>query len=372
MRKYYSIMIKPASSLCNMRCKYCFYHDIASLREVRSYGVMEYNLIDDFLNRIHDELSDYDSLNIAFQGGEPSIAGLEWFKHFVAEINKWTKKIKVSYAFQTNGLLIDEKWAEFFRDNHFLLGISFDMLKDIHDDIRIDNEDKGTYLKVKNTMDLLKKYGVEFNVLCTLSNTLARYPKKVYQKLKEYDIRYVQFTPCLDELDSKKRSVFAITPKRFGSFYKEIFDLWYQDFMNGNYYSIKLIDDLVNLLAFRELTACGMMGKCQPQIVVEANGDVYPCDFYCLDEYKIGNIANVSLEGLYQASATHFSKKPKALPSHCDKCVYQSMCYGNCVRMRSGICLDMQDNECGFEEFLKYTYERLRLIALRERSYRMK
>ena len=101
MRKYYSFMIKPASSLCNMRCKYCFYHDIAGLREVRSYGVMEYDLIDGFLSRIHDELSDYDSLNIAFQGGEPSLAGLEWFGHFVKEIDKWTKKIKVSYAFQT-------------------------------------------------------------------------------------------------------------------------------------------------------------------------------------------------------------------------------------------------------------------------------
>lgn len=372
MRKYYSFMIKPASSLCNMRCKYCFYHDIAGLREVRSYGVMEYNLIDGFLSRIHDELSDYDSLNIAFQGGEPSLAGLEWFRHFVKEIDKWTKKIKVSYAFQTNGLLMDESWAEFFRDHHFLLGISFDMLKDIHDDIRTDNEHKGTYQRVRNTMNLFDQYGVEYNVLCTLTNTLARYPKKVYAKIREYNIRYIQFTPCLDELDSEKRTVFAITPERFATFYKEVFDLWYHDFMKGDYYSIKLFDDLVNLLAFGELTACGMMGRCQPQLVTEANGDVFPCDFYCLDEYKIGNIASMSLEELYQASASHFSKKPKPLPSHCDKCVYRSMCYGNCIRMRSGICLGMNDNKCGFEEFLKYAYERLRLIALRERSYRMK
>lgn len=372
MRKYYSIMIKPASSLCNMRCKYCFYHDLANIREVKSYGIMQYDLIDDFLFRIHEELSDYDGLNIAFQGGEPTIAGLEWFKHLIKQIGKWTKKIDVSYAFQTNGLLIDEKWAEFFRDNHFLVGISFDMLKDIHDDIRTDNNDKGTYLKVRNTMELLDRYHVEYNVLCTLTNPLARYPKKVYQKLKDMNIRYIQFTPCLDELESSKKNIFAITPKRFADFYNEIFDSWYQDFVNGNYYSIKLFDDIVNLMALNELTACGMMGKCQPQIVIEANGDVFPCDFYCLDEYRIGNISSLSLNELYQLSANHFSKKPKPLPAHCDKCVYRRMCYGNCIRMRSGICLNSDDQKCGFEEFLRHSYERLRLIAIRERNYRMK
>lgn len=370
MSRHYSIMFKPASSLCNMRCRYCFYNDVSSLREVRSYGIMSYDLVDDFLKRIHEELNDYDSLNIAFQGGEPTIAGLDWFKHFVSGINKWSKKIRVSYAFQTNGLLLDDKWALFFQENHFLLGISFDMLKDIHDDTRIDDKREGTYKKVKNAMDLLDKYHVEYNVLCTLTNPLARYPKKVYDKIREYDIRYIQFTPCLGELEDDRDNVFALTPKRFGEFYKKIFDLWYDDFTKGNYYSIKMIDDIVNLLSRGELTACGINGRCQPQIVIEANGDVYPCDFYCLDDYKLGNISELSLDEIFHLSSSHFSKNPKPLPKLCNTCPFMKMCHGNCIRMRSSICLKDDDKYCGYADFLRYSYDRLRIIALRERNYR--
>ena len=370
MRKYYSIMIKPASSLCNLRCKYCFYANVSDLREVKSYGIMPYDLMEKMLSNIYDELDDNAQIDIAFQGGEPTLASLEWFKHFTDIIDKWEKKIIVNYALQTNGILIDDDWAKFFYDHKVLVGLSLDMIKDLHDNVRVDVNGKGTYNNLIKTVNILNKYHVEYNVLCTLTNNVARYPVKVYNELKKLNIRFVQFTPCLDELDKPHASVYALTPKRFASFYKTIFDLWYQDFCHNNYYSIKLIDDIVNLLAYNRQTACGILGKCQAQLVVEANGMVYPCDFYCLDDHCLGNILDHSLNELYLASFNHPSKEVIPLPKHCENCKFLKMCHGNCKRMRSEICLDMDDNYCGYEDFLNYSINRLMNIANEQVRFR--
>ena len=185
MRKYYSIMIKPASSLCNLRCKYCFYANVSDLREVKSYGIMPYDLMEKMLSNIYDELDDNDQIDIAFQGGEPTLASLEWFKHFTDIIDKWEKKIIVNYALQTNGILIDDDWAKFFYDHKVLVGLSLDMIKDLHDNVRVDVNGKGTYNNLIKTVNILNKYHVEYNVLCTLTNNVARYPVKVYNELKK-------------------------------------------------------------------------------------------------------------------------------------------------------------------------------------------
>ena len=190
MRKYYSIMIKPASSLCNLRCKYCFYANVSDLREVKSYGIMPYDLMEKMLSNIYDELDDNDQIDIAFQGGEPTLASLEWFKHFTDIIDKWEKKIIVNYALQTNGILIDDDWAKFFYDHKVLVGLSLDMIKDLHDNVRVDVNGKGTYNNLIKTVNILNKYHVEYNVLCTLTNNVARYPVKVYNELKKLNIRF--------------------------------------------------------------------------------------------------------------------------------------------------------------------------------------
>ena len=227
--KQLSIMIKPASSLCNLRCKYCFYADIADLREVRSFGIMKQETTEAILANIKENLSAGDSVTFAFQGGEPTIAGLDYFRHFTSIVDTWTG-IDVHYALQTNATLLNDEWWIFLKQYDFLLGVSWDILPECHDAARVDTAGAGTSKRVLDAIYLLNKHKVEYNVLCTLTNFVARHPGQVWKQLVKQDIRYIQFTPCLDELETTGESAYSLTPKRFASFYNQIFDLWYADF----------------------------------------------------------------------------------------------------------------------------------------------
>lgn len=350
--KQITVMIKPASALCNLKCKYCFYEEVSNARKTPSFGRMQEETVVKMLEKMEQFLVDGDKINFAFQGGEPMLAGKEYFKGFVEKVKAWEKKIEVSYALQTNGTLMDEVWAQFFFENQFLLGISLDLLEEYHNEARVDPQKEGTWTTVCHTIKLLEKMNVEYNVLCTLTDSIARYPEKVWKEILRLDLKYVQFTPCLGNLDPEKESRYALTPKNFSKFYQVIFKNWLKEYQEGNYRSIKLLDDIANLLGCGIITACGMDGKCQAQLIVEADGSVYPCDFYCLDEYCLGNIQSCSVEELYRKSFASPTKKQEALPLKCGTCRYRKICGGNCKRMRKEICLVGEDNFCGYQDFL--------------------
>ncbi len=359
-----NILIKPASSLCNMRCKYCFYADVSDNRKIKSCGIMSYETADMILNRIETDLDSGDRIQFIFQGGEPTLAGLPFFKEFISKAKKWKKGIKVSYALQTNGLFIDKEWCVFLKENEFLVGVSLDILPDCHDMVRIDAEGKGTYKRIMKTISLFDKYGVEYNVLCTLTNSIARYPQKVWNRIVQLGIKYVQFTPCLGELNLESTSVYALTPKRFASFYTSIFNLWYDSYRNGRIISIKLFDDILNLMVLGKPTLCGMNGVCQPQLVVESDGSVYPCDFYCLDEYKLGNLKKDSIDELLKSEhIRRFVNRPHKRPELCSRCQYLTFCGGNCKRMQKEVCCTDADNNCGYRDFLNNCGAELNKIA---------
>jgi uncharacterized protein len=285
--KHLTIMLKPASSLCNLRCKYCFYADITSLREVSSFGVMKESAMTAVMDHIFIDLDDGDYLTLSFQGGEPMLAGLPFYRNLVQYIAGKKRNIHINYTLQTNGILLDDDWCKFLAKYGFLIGISLDILPESHDAVRVDTAGQGTYEQVLRSISLLKKYHIEHNVLCTLTRQTARHPAKVWAQIKKLDLSYIQFTPCLGDLNSPGSSAYALTPERFFHFYSDLFDLWYRDFATGNYRSIKLFDDLLQLLAKGLVTSCGISGYCQPQIVVEADGSAYPCDFYCLDQFRL-------------------------------------------------------------------------------------
>lgn len=365
------VMIKPASSLCNLRCKYCFYADLAQMREKASFGIMQQDTVKRMLEVIHGDLDAGDRITFAFQGGEPTLAGLDYFRQFVGLVSEWEKEIHVEYALQTNATLLNDEWCRFLAEHHFLAGISLDLLPDCHNAVRVDAGGNGTYKQVRQAITLLEQYHVDYNVLCTLTNQIARYPQQVWKQICKLDLRYVQFTPCLDELGKPGQSVYALTPKRFASFYITLFSLWLADFRKGAYRSIKLFDDLVNLIAFQMPTACGINGYCQPQVVVEADGSVYPCDFYCLDSYLLGNITQEKLSELHSSSKRYdFQNRPHQRPTLCSSCPYMQLCGGNCKRMQREICCAPEDSYCGYQEFLSVCYRELRLIAQNERRER--
>ncbi len=368
--KHISVMFKPASSLCNLRCRYCFYAEVSDSREIHSFGVMERKTAGRILKNVFSGLDPGDALHLAFQGGEPAIAGLDFFRDFVSEVRRLQGKTTVTFALQTNGMLLDEDWCQFLRENQFLVGLSLDAMQDIHDMNRVDASGRGTYARVRAVRELLEKHGVDCNILTVLTNALARHPQKVWKWLCREDIRYVQFIPCLGEMDGSA-SRYSLTPERFASFYTQLFRLWSADFEKGHYRSIKLFDDLINLLADGSRNACGLTGQCMPQILVESDGSVYPCDFYALDEYRVGNLAQEPLEALYaKAKMTEFRARPTEKPALCRDCPYAPICGGGCPRMRREVCGTPEAKSCGYQMFLQNTLDKMQLYALHERRAR--
>ncbi|WP_125702524.1 radical SAM/SPASM domain-containing protein [Lacticaseibacillus daqingensis] len=352
--KSVSILIKPASALCNLRCKYCFYANVSSMREVRSFGRMKLGLVDQLVASVYADLDDGDELTIAFQGGEPTLAGLRYFEHFIATVQTQAKAVTVHYALQTNGMVINEAWCRFLKANDFLVGLSMDGTPIYHDLNRLDTHGRGTFFRVHQTKELFDQYQIPYNVLCVLTNPLAKHARKVFNYFKANHVAYVQFIPCLDELDATERSGYALTPERFAAFYQTYFKLWLEQLADGHYQSVKLFDDVINLFKFGQATACGITGPCRIQYVIEADGSVYPCDFYALDEYKLGYIQEQTLKELFnQPRALTFMSTKRELPAYCDSCPFKRLCCGGCKRMKDAMYVNAKGDFCGYRQLLE-------------------
>lgn len=366
--KHLSVLIKPASSLCNLRCKYCFYANVSSLREVRSYGKMKREIATAMLESIYIDLEDGDELTLAFQGGEPTMAGLSYFEYITDFVAQQNKQVHVNYAIQTNGVIINDQWCKFLKKHNFLVGLSIDGHPLYHDLNRIDLRGKGTFFRVLETKKLFDHYAIDYNILCVLTSPLADEGEKIFHFLKEQRIDYIQFIPCLEDLDARGESSYPLTPKGFAKFYQKMFELWLDELRTGRYISIKLFDDLINLLVRQQVTACGILGNCQVQYVIEADGSVYPCDFYVLDEYRIGYIQENSLRELFEQDVSHkFICERPVTPEKCQNCRFQQMCGGGCKRMKDAVYID-EYGFCGYKKLLQEFIPKIEeiLILLRE------
>lgn len=334
--KYVHLLIKPASGMCNLNCTYCFYHDIMEKRDRRSYGFMEESTLEEVIKKgiAYAEKE----CTIAFQGGEPTLAGLEFYEKVVALQKKYnSKNIAIHNAIQTNGLGLDEKWARFFRDNRFLVGISLDGTRDTHDHNRLDPKGEGTFDRVMETIRLLEKNRVEYNVLTVVNRQTAKKVNRIYRFYRENHLEYLQFIPCLDPLGEEPgKKEYSLTPKEYGLFLNRLFDLWYQDLKNGKSVSIRQFENYVEMLLGYPPEACGMSGACGYQHVVEADGSVYPCDFYVLDRYRLGSLLDTDLETINQKrKELGFVEESMAVDPKCKRCRYFSLCRGGCRRHRT-------------------------------------
>ncbi len=367
LMKHISIMLKPASSACNLRCKYCFYTDLAGKRDTFCFGAMSQKTGEKILLNVKRDLESGDSVTIAFQGGEPTLVGLDWYRDFIPKAEEILKDHRLEFALQTNATRLDEQWAQFLHDHRVLVGISIDGLPRFHNGCRPDLQGNGTYNRVMESVALMRKYQVEFNVLCTLTSDIARHPNQIWNWICQNDFSFVQFTPCLDELDTPGKSPYALHPKKYASFYIRMFELWFQDYRRGKYRSIKLFDDVVNLLAYGIPTACGIHGECQCQLIVESDGSTYPCDFYCVDQYRLGDLREDSFAEMTQSQvAKSFLIRPREKMRPCDSCPYRNFCGGGCRRMQREVYCAPGDKECGYREFLDYAMPALQQIALQQ------
>lgn len=346
---FLTVLIKPTSSKCNMLCSYCFYRDIAKNRDVGFKGFMTTDTARTVIDKVFDYCNQDTVVNFSFQGGEPLLRGVNFYKDFIEYCNS-KKSIKTEYSIQTNGLLINKEWAALFKENDFLVGISLDGVKEIHDSLRIDVNHEKTFTKIMNSIELLKKNDIRFNILTVLSKQLSRHPKELFDFYLEKNFRYIQFIPCMVDLKNSSDD-YTITPIELFDFYKVLFELWFNELKKGNYISFNYFDNLVNLFAGFTPNQCGFLGKCSLQLIVESNGDIYPCDFYATDEYRLGNININTLKELCSCKeVTDFIHSPRKLSEECGSCDFFNLCYGQCKRLSE--CY-YNDDFCALKEFMK-------------------
>ena len=365
--KTVSFLIKPASSLCNLRCRYCFYADEAKNRAQASMGLMQENTTELLIREAYSVVDPRGFVSFAFQGGEPTLAGLEFFRYFTARARELKPSgVSISFSIQTNGILLDEEWARFFLEENFLVGISLDGFSDLHNLYRTDAEGKSTWNRIIKNAALLQKMGVRVNALCVVTAQCARSPQKVYQTLKKLGFEYMQFIACLDPIGEGRGSrQWSLKPEAYGQFLCRLFDLWYRDWETGNYHSIRLFDDYIHLLLGDGGSTCATCGQCGGYFVMEADGSLYPCDFFTLDEWRIGKLGEESLSVIAESEIfRRFLSQSAQKPVECTACLWRGLCNGGCPNDRINDEKGVHNYYCdAFRMLFEHSGERMQRIA---------
>jgi len=361
-RHRFSAMIKPIGPSCNLNCSYCYY---LSKKELLSLPVSPLVSDDILTKHIRDTLLDNDSAEVIFdwQGGEPTLLGLEFFKKVVKLQEQYCPPNKSFLNnLQTNGTLLDADWCRFLRDNRFLVGISIDGPKTLHDTYRRDKGGNPTFDRVMASVKLLKKTGVEFNTLTVINRLNAKYPLDVYRFLtREVGPRLIQFIPLVEPKGfdqiapqywdpatipvvgtpaarpGSPESIvhdWSVDPDDLGAFLCRVFDEWHQRDIGKHF--VNLFESSVAVWAGLPAQMCVFSKICGTAVVLECDGTLYSCDHYAYPEYRLGNIRNKTLgEMIFSDRQVSFGlNKNKSLPSTCRHCEVLFACWGECPRNR--------------------------------------
>ena len=354
MRNELSLLIKPAGALCNLNCSYCFYSRIAADRNAKA-GVMTDETVLALLKSAFALRPR--ALSIAFQGGEPTLAGLDWYRRFLRRLQEQnTENIPVALSIQTNGTRIDDAWAAFFGEHGFLVGLSLDGDRATNDRYRLDQDESSVFDRTLAAADMLERHGVDFNILSVLTDESVFEIERTYAFFKERGFRFLQFIPFVDEGTGQ-----ALRSDAYAFFLKRVFDLWYQDFQRGTYISIRHIDNYIRILLGDTPENCAMCGVCGRYFVIEADGSIYPCDFYCRAPYRLGTVFDPAPFG---DSETHraFLAQSCLIHASCASCRYAFLCRGGCRRDRTDALT--KNKYCdSYRAFFDDALERMQTVA---------
>lgn len=319
-------------------------------------------------------IKDYLALNFAvssfaWQGGEPTLMGLDFYKKAVELQKEYGKDGQVvSNALQTNGVLLDEKWCEFLHEYKFLVGISLDGPRKYHDHYRVDKAGNGTFDRVMAAIENCRKHKVEFNVLVLLNDKNVEVPDELFDFFTGQKIKYLQFVPCVErEVSTGKIAEFSITSKQYGDFLRTIFDRWYE--YGHEKLSIRVFDSVLNYIIHGRHTNCTFNRKCDDYIVIEHNGDAFCCDFFVEDQYRLGNILELPVEELFQSEIKkQFVNQKRNIHNKCLICRHNAICRGGCLKDRIAVGDGFANPSyfCqAYKEFFDYSVPRLSQLAAR-------
>jgi len=305
--------------------------------------------------------------SFAWQGGEPTLMGLDFYKKAV-ELQKKNGRDGqvVSNALQTNGILLDDKWCQFLNEYQWLVGISLDGPAEYHDYYRLDKAGKGTFEKVMASIENCRKHEVEFNILVLLNDRNVKAADELFDFFVDKKIKYLQFIPCVErDPGTNEIASFSVTAQQYGDFLCKTFDRWLNYGIDK--ISIRIIDSILNYIVYGRHTNCTFAQRCDDYIVIEHNGDAFCCDFFVEDDYRLGNICQTPIEQLAHGERKRqFAKQKRSISNKCLVCRYNEMCRGGCMKDR--IVTNGQFNVpsyyCeAYKQFFSHALPRLTQIA---------
>jgi len=351
----FHVMTKPAGAACNLACEYCYYLEKSLLYPKPGASRMSEATLERYV-RDYIESQNSSEVHFAWQGGEPTLLGVDYFRNIVALQEKFRGSKTITNALQTNGTLLTAEWADFLKEHSFLVGISIDGPADLHDYYRVDRGDRPSFSKVMRGWELLQNAGVDANTLTVVNRENSRHPQRVYEFLKGIGSTYLQFIPIVEREPDDKLSPesldfagppqagcpgdripvtpWSVRPRDFGQFLNTIFDQWIRQDVGTIF--VQHFDGALGKWAGAPGGSCVYAEECGNAMALEHNGDLYSCDHYVYPSYRLGNIVEKSfseMAGSPQQIAFGGAKKTE-LAAACRSCSFRFACNGDCPKHR--------------------------------------
>ena len=329
----FTLLIKPTGPDCNIDCRYCFYSCKTDI-----FGTGSHRMSDEVAHEMIERYTKqrFPHSSFAFQGGEPTLMGLDFYKKVIDLQQKYAAEGQmITNALQTNGILLDDdQWCKFLAENNFLVGISLDGPKHFHDSYRLDHAGKGTFDRVMAAIQRCRQHNVQYNILVLLNKNNVQHPDEIWDFFMAQKVRFLQFVQCAERDPSTGEIAdFSITPQQYGDFMCRIFDRWQQH--GPRKVSVRTFDSLLSYCLGQGQTECTFMPKCADYVVVEHDGSVYCCDFYVQQDAYLGNLMETPLVKLASSpKKRQFNKRKRQIPNKCVVCRHLDLCRGGCPKDR--------------------------------------
>lgn len=370
------VLTKPTGAICNLNCSYCFFLDKEQL-----YPGSKFRMTDEVLETYIRQLIESHQtpeVTVAWQGGEPTLMGLDFFRKAIAYQEKYRKPgMTFENTLQTNGTLLNDEWCQFFKDNNYLIGLSLDGPQHLHDANRVDKRGGGTFDRVMRGLRLLQKYKVEYNILTTVNRVNADHPLEVYRFLRDQArTTWIQFIPVVERLDETGATLYqtgdqvsdrSVTPEQFGNFLNTIFDEWIRRDVGKVF--VQTFEAAARSWMGLPSGMCVFSPTCGHGVALEHNGDLYACDHFVEPDYLLGNIQQAHMADLVGSDRQYqFGRdKLETLPQYCHSCEVRFACHGECPKNRF---LTTPDGEpglnylcAGYKAFFGHVDRPLRMLT---------
>lgn len=351
MKRPFSLMAKPTSYQCNIRCDYCFYIDKKNTVSPQGDPALKHmadDVLEEYIKQYINATAG-DEVMFAWQGGEPTLAGIDFYANALRYQQRYARGKRITNSMQTNGVLINDQWGRFFADHHFLLGISLDGTARLHNRYRHAAGGRPVFDQVINAIDIFKKYNIDYNVLCVVNNENAQAPMEIYRFItQELGAHYVQFIPAVEQTlagagrgeliyprtaGDKTLTPWSVSGEAYGAFINTLFDYWVRHDVGTVF--VQLFDNALAAWSGVMPSLCVMQPTCGQALVAEQNGDIYSCDHFVYPEHKLGNLMTENLQAMAGGKKQRqFGQQKANVAKPCLTCEYRFACHGGCPKHR--------------------------------------